>query len=485
MVHRSPLLTVLEEAADAHPQNLAFKVPILEGERLIRGWRDISYLQTYEKVDTVARYWLKTLKLPPGSVVGLWMAGLTFSDMLHIFGIMRADYVPHLLNSAITNAEVAASFFQETNCGVIIYASQASNSVKNLPEHFVCHPIIDAEEIPENSDVILSYSKSAFDNEEVVMILLTSGSVSGSPKLIRLRRRWFEANSRKRIVQKQKFVIPRVGSFCHASQFYTPLLSANIRHAHQNPELLSTLQAFPAVFFIGSALSKVDMEWCKNNNITLRSAFSATETGGLMVSGEDPSIFRLIKADGCSYGMVPVNSDLDTSPQSPLLELVVFSNSLDCPDRSFCDPIDGNFHTKDLFEEIRPGEYQYRGRWDDIIKLINATKCDTKYIEERVYTLCGDLISTCVVVGSEKPSPALVVEPTSTNINETELIWQLNDRLTSINEGGYPNERITPNHILVVSPGELPRTSIVQFKRNVIRALTEIKFRSQIDALFA
>lgn len=102
-----------------------------------------------------------------------------------------------------------------------------------------------------------------------------------------------------------------------------------------------------------------------------------------MISGEDSSLLRLLNVEGCSYRMVPIDSEdtpqerTTTKPQ--LFELVVLADSLDCPDSSLCDPRDGNFHTKDLFEEVKPGEYRYRGRLDDMIKMQNARKCDTKY----------------------------------------------------------------------------------------------------------
>lgn len=126
-----------------------------------------------------------------------------------------------------------------------------------------------------------------------------------------------------------------------------------------------------------------------------------------------------------------------------------------------------------------------------------------RYIEEQVYNLCEGLISICVTVGSGKPSPALLVEPASANIVDVaELIRQIGEKVISINEGGFPCERINPSHILLLPPGELPRTSVshglhsldfltpeitwlcTQFKSNINRVAAERKFRSEIDALY-
>lgn len=80
--------------------------------------------------------------------------------------------------------------------------------------------------------------------------------------------------------------------------------------------------------------------------------------------------------------MIPVDNEVvpeHIQAKSPLLELVVLSDSADLPDPSFCDPRDGHFHTKDLFEEVpTSGGYLYRGRLDDILIMKGARKLDTK-----------------------------------------------------------------------------------------------------------
>lgn len=77
-----------------------------------------------------------------------------------------------------------------------------------------------------------------------------------------------------------------------------------------------------------------------------------------------------------------------------------------------------------------------------------------------MYALCKELISTCVVVGTDRPSPALLVEPLPVNMGKQEITRCIAERVASINAGGYPHEQIFQDHILVVSKGELPRTSV-------------------------
>ena len=91
----------------------------------------------------------------------------------------------------------------------------------------------------------------------------------------------------------------------------------------------------------------------------------------------------LVPLEGTSYGFFPI--ELDDEPSTAtcrnsngqLLELVVLSESGDCPDISRRDA-DGHFHTGDLFVEVEAGKYLPRGRKDDWIKSENSLRCDTK-----------------------------------------------------------------------------------------------------------
>lgn len=92
--------------------------------------------------------------------------------------------------------------------------------------------------------------------------------------------------------------------------------------------------------------------------------------------------------DGMSYAFHPVapqseagTSQAEQSSAAPLLELVILAESPDCPDR-YLRAADGNFHTGDLFQEIKPGYYLSKGRDDDWIKSENSLRCDTKYVTQ-------------------------------------------------------------------------------------------------------
>lgn len=98
--------------------------------------------------------------------------------------------------------------------------------------------------------------------------------------------------------------------------------------------------------------------------------------------GEDAPL--LVPLEGTSYSFSPIDESATpaaahqgSTSTGRLLELVISSESGDCPDVSLRHA-DGHFHTGDLFLEIQPGKYLSRGRNDDWIKSENSLRCDTK-----------------------------------------------------------------------------------------------------------
>ncbi|OBZ80037.1 hypothetical protein A0H81_00891 [Grifola frondosa] len=188
---------------------------------------------------------------------------------------------------------------------------------------------------------------------------------------------------------------------------------------------------------------------------------------------------------GTSYAFIPIEPTAQSEtgyqdPNSRLLELIILAESPDCPDRSLRH-VSGNYHTGDLFLEVAPGKYVFRGRNDDWIKSENSLRCDTKAIEDNVLGTCEDLVASCIVVGNGRPSPALFVEP-KTGMDHEKLKKEIVRRTRHFHSRRYMHERITsPNFILVVPHGTLPRTAT---KGNIRRRAVEDTFKMQLDRVY-
>lgn len=172
----------------------------------------------------------------------------------------------------------------------------------------------------------------------------------------------------------------------------------------------------------------------------------------------------LIPLKGVEYAFVDVNSFAQQKPRhtpqaSRLLELVILNSSPDCPHHSLRSA-DGHFHTGDLFLEVQPGQYLFRGRDDDWIKSFNSLRCDTRSIEENVRATCNDLVAACIVVGTGRVSPALFIEPVK-EMDEEQLKLEIIRRTRAFHSRRYLHERITdPEFVIAVTPGTLPRTVV-------------------------
>lgn len=108
----------------------------------------------------------------------------------------------------------------------------------------------------------------------------------------------------------------------------------------------------------------------------------------MMISngGNDHTAPFLRPLKATAYGFFPIASQQASASEaglttvaSQMVELVILSDSGDCPDKSL-RAADGHFHTGDLFLEVQPGQYLFRGRDDDWIKSENSLRCDTKYV---------------------------------------------------------------------------------------------------------
>jgi hypothetical protein len=171
----------------------------------------------------------------------------------------------------------------------------------------------------------------------------------------------------------------------------------------------------------------------------------------------------------------------DSNPDAPrLLEVVLPPGKYDSPHPSLFGQ-DDLYHTGDLFEEVEPGFYVFRGRTGDWLKTLGGF-CDTKWvlvyfiiaiiliissirsIEDNVRKTCADLVHDVVVLGTDRRCPVLFVE-TSKDISDDsqklELSNEIIHRTAVFNQRLFLYERIEdPKHIRILSRGALPRTKV-------------------------
>ncbi|ESK98305.1 amp- ligase [Moniliophthora roreri MCA 2997] len=522
-------LSVLEASAARYPTSPVFKKPVLDSRtNELIDWQSITYKQFHEDVLIYARYWAKVLRhdgIPQRAIIGLWIGGYTYQDVLHIYGLSRAGYIPQLFSLRLPNPDVIYELLHKAQAQALICEQSFHTSLQDSPV-----PIHLATEVSD-TDILTEPLPPlpAVTGDSTAFLFHTSGSTSGCPKLVPCSYRWLNTTLHKsnQIAQprnsSRQDVTTWMGSMCHIGQTFmltgslqhgscviqpttisfsseelidmihrcglnrlnqfAAFLASQLRASRNNPKLLSMLSNLDEVLYSGMPLPREEQEWALRNNINLKNLFGSTECGATLISiggcGADATLLRAL--DGVEYSFVPIQPS-ETVHQSTarMLEFVIRAESGDCPDPSLRHS-DGHFHTGDLFQEVSPGRYVFRGRDDDWIKSENSLRCDTKAIEDNVRAMCGKLVADCIVVGSGRPSPVLFVEP-AVEMDPEQLKKDIIRKTRQFHTRRYLHERITSTKMIVVVPrNTLPRTAT---KGNIRRKAVEDAYQNQLDQIY-
>ncbi|KAI0331939.1 acetyl-CoA synthetase-like protein [Cubamyces sp. BRFM 1775] len=532
-------LSVLERSASLYSSSPAFKVPRLspDGEH-VEEWVPISYQQFLHDVELSARYWTRKLSaygIPPRSTIGVWLGGMTYVDALHIYGIARAGHIPQLVSLRMPSPDVVYELLHRSEARALIFDASFASIVTNCP--VPAELAIDIRTVDLTSAPLPPLWVPS-SGDEIVMIYHTSGSTSGSPKLVPCTADWVNATvskaahvTRPRSPSRQDVTV-WMGSMCHIGQTFmlmgylqhgvctiqpttvafssnelidmvhrcrlnrlnqfATFLAMHLRNSRTNPALLAVLKQLDELLYSGLPLAPEEEAWAYSHGLLLKNLFGSTECGAMLLSvggrGADASYLEPIA--GTAYGFFPIaststdNTETETGYEDAnqrLLELVILSHSGDCPHPSLRHA-DGHYHTGDLFIEVAPGRYVGRGRDDDWIKSENSLRCDTKAIEDNVRATCDELVAECVVVGNGRPSPTLFVEPKVPGDPE-QLKRDIIRRTRHFHSRRYLHERIVSTAFVVVVPSRtLPRTAT---KGNIRRRAVEEKFKEELDRIYA
>ncbi|KAJ7498533.1 hypothetical protein FB451DRAFT_1117113 [Mycena latifolia] len=533
-------ITVLETSALRSPSAVAFKVPQSDGSQGRPTWRDITYRQFLRDVELTASHWSRTFRqagIPERSVVGLWyvsfsslaIGGYSYQDVLSIYGVSRAGYIPQLFSLRLPNADVILELLTKTRAKALIYEDLFESALREWPL-----PVYRAVaiEVAAGSSRLELPPLPAAQGSEIAFFFHTSGSTSGSPKLVPCSYKWLDMTIRKSYLlcapreRDRRDITTWGGSMCHIFQnfllignlqhnsciiqpaanpftsdqlvdmvhdcglnrlnIFGSFLTTHLRNSRLDSKLLGTLASLDEVLYTGLPLPREEENWAYSNGIKLRNVFGSTEVGALLVSigGCESNAGLLRPTDGVSYKFVPIESSQSLGAHvstARILELIVLAESEDCPDVSLRHA-DGDFHTGDLFQEVASGCYISHGRDDDWIKSESSLRCNTKTIEDNARAMCGALISECVVVGNGRPNPLMFVEP-ATDMEPEKLKVEIIRKTRLFHSRRYIHERIPSAEMIIVVPrGSLPRTAT---KGNIRRKAVEDLYKQQIDKIFS
>ncbi|KAJ6556429.1 acetyl-CoA synthetase-like protein [Mycena capillaripes] len=521
-------IALLQDRAKDSGDTILFKLPRLRGSEPSQEWTDITVAEFTAHVERVASHLfteLKAREIPAGSVIGVLLDGFQYLHLVYTIALSRASYVPQMLTDMFTDPGIILELMEKAGAKAVVYdpCLESLTVFPSFPK--IC--LIDIDNM--NWDSVLPLVEQLPSGSDVCFNYLTSGSTSGSPKLVPLTQEfvstfykaqfaiWLQGKrydtqnvflalgsicsvapmiqylgclyTRSCIVQPSK---PRVSTeellimvnTCGLNHLvlYGTFLSPHIQAAKRDPAILKLLHGMRSISYGGVPVSIAEDDWCFQNGIPLIDLYATTECGLLMssVPGKPGRFIRPIPTVSCRFDpfMDMAQAD-DSSPQ--IFEFILLSDSSQIPKPHLLSA-DGNFHSGDLFEKQPDGSYLFRGRDDDWIKSEETDRCDAKAIEEKVYETCSDLVENCIVVGNLRPSPALFIEAHSSWTESCDSLKEsILHRMKEFNIRRYQTERITDKRlVLVVSRGVLPRTK----KGNLRRKAIEQKYSSVLDDIY-
>ncbi|KAF5008963.1 hypothetical protein FDECE_4784 [Fusarium decemcellulare] len=531
-------LTELQASAKKYPSLPLLKIPQQGSSKTT--WKDISFPTFQKHVELSARYWkdkFSKIGAKEKAVVGLWSKGYTYLDIIHTWGLGRAGYTPQLFSLKMTDPSVVYQLLREAEAVALVYDPAYKLILENSPlPSYPGGDILSQECYLEQ--LPLPALRKPSKAEDIMMIYHTSGSTSGTPKLVPITAKWLdhaiatcgdvlEAVQMSRtqptgVAMGSLSHIASTAVFWHAVSsgscfmlptrlpyptselrqmideygltnlsMFPPFLSAVFRDARKDLSLLASLKTLNTISYGGLPLDRTDEAWARSQGLPLMSVFGSTELSILLFSDPKENTGYFKPPPNSKYQFVPLEDDIGSGER--LLELVVPPDAPNCPHPSLRSA-DGKFHTGDLFVEVAPGRYVPKGRNDNWIKMETALRCDTGSIEANVMETCGnDLVSAVVVVGAGRPCPTVFIEPKNESILDSDrndpegpvskLKNEIFRRITPFHKRRYMHERIDdPRYILVVPQGTLPRTAT---KGNIRRKEVERVFQGELEALYA
>ncbi|KAF7332970.1 Acetyl-CoA synthetase-like protein [Mycena venus] len=538
-------MTWVLEALAKYPSRTLFKELVHPRSQCSPSWVSISYDTFLYDLGRSAAYWIQNLTkhgVNPNDVVGLWITGVKYSDLVHIYGLARAGFVPQVLNANAT-IPIIRDLFAKTGGKVLIsepsFVSDSVDTDKDIGSPILFIPG-DLSTLPAPTCPLPNLPDVAPTDR--ALIFHTSGTTSGVPKPIPETHRWITYQAQ--VLWARAFhcypdgrplMINNIGFFANVGSataitylswsghsfiqtsksdfevdeflamleeglnalfLYAPWFSKLLTIARNNTSVLAALKGLGQINYTGAALNPEDEIWASEQGIAVTALYATTETSINLVSplaekGILPGM-RVVN-DGCKFiptrGLDQNDLDADSQQRSQggqLYDLFLPANADTCPHASVRNRPNGHI-TGDLFEEVKPGLYCFRGRNDDWIRTGKYFAfCDTKSIEDHVLTSCADLVRNCVIVGHYKPIIVLFVEsvqPITSPADEAKFKAAILDRIAAFNTRLIFHERIEREAQIVCAPaGSLPRT---REKGNIRRKAVEDEHSMRLKEIYA
>lgn len=114
---------------------------------------------------------------------------MTYIDVLHIYGLTRAGFIPQLFSLRLPNPDIVFELLNKAGARALIYDRSFEGAISTCP--VPAHAALDSPSI-DTAGYSLPPMPQA-QGDDVAIVFHTSGSTSGSPKLVPCNFVWLEA----------------------------------------------------------------------------------------------------------------------------------------------------------------------------------------------------------------------------------------------------------------------------------------------------
>ena len=119
---------------------------------------------------------------------------MSYVDVLYIYAIARAGYIPQLFSLRLPNPDVIYELLQKAAGKAIIYEPELASMLGTCP--CPAYSAVDLRGV-DIDRAFLPPLPQPTSADDIVMIFHTSGSTSGRPKLLPCNYKWLDAMVRK------------------------------------------------------------------------------------------------------------------------------------------------------------------------------------------------------------------------------------------------------------------------------------------------
>ncbi|KAJ7101023.1 hypothetical protein C8R43DRAFT_245904 [Mycena crocata] len=300
----------------------------LEGMGASQMCTSITYQNFADDLQKASAFWAQKLTeigVNSCDVVGLWITGNEYSDLVHLYSLSRAGFIPQIFSQKFTAQGLAVIVDLLSACDgkVLVYDPSFEAAIQNLGLPSLVAPALVSLAIPEAGVLV---SLPDVEPTDTAMIFHTSGTTSGKPKPVPESHRWFKFQTETwRALCQGSFdgqnLFNNIGSFGHVGSatmiqhlsvsgqcmvrlsrsgfdrdtlldlvrlaglnnlfLYAPWFEKLIKMARTDTEVFNALRGMGQIIYTGASLNQA---WIVEQKIPATVLYATTEIALCMVS---------------------------------------------------------------------------------------------------------------------------------------------------------------------------------------------------------